>query len=206
MEPIGNRYGRLVVIEETEKVKHNCGTTRRRVIARCDCGTVKTFNLTQLTTGRAKSCGCLGREMASERLKKLRAKQTGYDSPISGTPTYRSWASMMQRCKDPKNKSFNNYGGRGIKVCDRWMNYRKFEEDMGERPAGKTLDRINSNGNYEPGNCRWASIRVQNNNQRNRGGCRAILVELIEALTESEQVAPELAPIINRAMQVLGYD
>jgi hypothetical protein len=83
-----------------------------------------------------------------------------------GTRTYYSWASMLSRCRNPKNIEFHNYGGRGIKVCNRWKRFENFLADMGERPKGMTLDRINGDRNYEPLNCRWATLREQGNNSR----------------------------------------
>lgn len=90
----------------------------------------------------------------------------------SGTPTYRVWAGMMSRCRDRGNTSYERYGGRGIAVCARWQGrdgFRNFLADMGSRPPGKTLDRIDNDGNYEPGNCRWSTPAEQRANQRQRG-------------------------------------
>lgn len=82
--------------------------------------------------------------------------------------TYRSWERMRERCNRPKHKSYAYYGGRGIKICERWNDFNNFLSDMGERPEGKTIDRINVNGNYEPSNCKWSTSREQRVNQRPR--------------------------------------
>lgn len=86
--------------------------------------------------------------------------------PYSGTPTYRTWASIIQRCTNTNSTGWHKYGARGIKVCDRWRIYLNFLEDMGERPQGKSIDRINNEGNYEPSNCRWATPYEQTHNRR----------------------------------------
>jgi len=82
------------------------------------------------------------------------------------SPTYQSWRHMKYRCLNPNCSDYKNYGGRGIKVCERWMDFTNFLADMGEKPEGLTLDRINNDGNYEPGNCRWATWKEQRQNQR----------------------------------------
>ena len=84
------------------------------------------------------------------------------------SPTYRSWQNMKTRCLNSNHPQFKDWGGRGIKVCERWMDFANFLEDMGEKPEGLTLDRINNDGNYEPGNCRWATRKQQVQNQRDR--------------------------------------
>ena len=110
------------------------------------------------------------------------AHKHGHKTREGMSPTYVSWNSMMARCNRPSSPSFKNYGAKGIAVCDRWHNFISFLEDMGERPNGTSLDRIDGSLGYEPGNCRWATRTEQN---RNRSGCRKIEFRG-ESLTLSE--------------------
>lgn len=121
-------------------------------------------------------------------------------------PLYNVWMSMKDRCRNPRNIQYADYGGRGISVCDRWMaSFAAFAADMGERPAGTSLDRIDNNGNYEPGNCRWATRREQQRNQR-----RAVFVEIEgvrhRAIELAELAGVKTDTILDRAARGLPYD
>lgn len=126
-----------------------------------------------LRKGTSRSCGCLQKEMASER----RTHGHSRGKHWNGTPTYLSWRAMKVRCTYAKHQGWKNYGGRGIKVCDRWLNsFENFLADMKERPKGTTLDRYpDNNGNYEPGNCRWATPKQQRHNQSTSHATAALL-------------------------------
>lgn len=126
---------------------------------KCDCGNIMNVQGVNLRTGHTQSCGCLQKERASESNGTHRK---------SGTSTFNVWVKMRQRCNNPKDKAYKYYGGRGIKVCDRWLNsFDNFFSDMGEHKEGMSIDRIDNNGNYEPRNCQWLTIS-QNISKRNR--------------------------------------
>lgn len=149
----GDKFGKLTVLGRLAlpgKVKYEC---------RCDCGNQIFVRSDHLLSGATQSCGC------------LKEKTSGWYK----TATYASWTSMRQRCTNSKASKFSNYGGRGIKICDRWLeSFENFLADMGERPAGKTLDRCENNGNYEPGNCKWSTPKEQ---ARNRRSNRHVVVD-----------------------------
>lgn len=154
------RFGRLTALSY-KRIPTNRGSIVTVWTCRCDCGTICDKRATCLTSGYTQSCGCLHRE--GVRLMGLSNTRHGY----SRTRTWRIWFTMRRRCSDTTHDSYAYYGGRGITVCERWRNsFDNFLADMGECPKGKSIDRYpNKNGNYEPGNCRWATPQEQRNNR-----------------------------------------
>jgi hypothetical protein len=160
----GRRFGRLTVVSIDSIGKSALGEDAvKGTIYRCmcECGRECLKEHHYLRFG-AKSCGCLWKERTREAGKLRRTHG------MSKSTEYRAWRSMQARCHNPKCKSYPHYGGRGITICDRWVDsFENFLEDMGRRPPGKySLDRIDVNGNYQPDNCRWATDEMQNNNRR----------------------------------------
>jgi hypothetical protein len=157
------RFTRLTVLRLSHRTRSD-----RYWLCRCDCGTVKTVRHDLLMNGKAKSCGCLGAELREASIAKAAEERRPY--------TKKSWASMVARCTDPRTPSYLKYGGRGITVCDRWLHGEDgmtpqecFYQDMGPRPAGTSIDRIDSEKGYTPDNCRWATQKQQTANRKNVG-------------------------------------
>jgi len=150
LDLLGQRFGRWTVLAKSHRSKWgdifwSC---------RCDCGNDGVVRAGNLRNGTSTSCGCYHKEAVTRH-------------GMTHSRTWKSWDSMLQRCENPAAPDFGRYGGRGIKVCQQWHDFRCFLADMGERPERTTLERDNVNGNYEPGNCRWATASEQQRNKQN---------------------------------------
>jgi len=154
----GRRFGKLVVL------KLGARRNEARVwICLCDCNTTTSVIGRNLGNGHTRSCGC------------ARVHHGEYAGDSLPSPELAAWRAMIARCSNPKNRVWHNYGGRGIRVCDRWSgSFKNFLSDMGRRPSDRhSIDRVNNDGNYEPSNCRWALAVEQSNNRR---GIKRIVV------------------------------
>lgn len=154
----GAEFGRWTV----KRFDHKRGKAKYW-LCRCSCGNEKVIGETTFRYGGSTSCGCRRNEVVAAR-----STTHGKSKGSGPSPEYITWANMIQRCTNPKHPRFNDYGGRGITVCDRWLTFENFYEDMGQRPQGLTLDRYpNINGNYEKSNCRWGTDLEQGEGKRN---------------------------------------
>ena len=149
---VGRRFGRRVVLAHAFTDKNSYW------LVKCDCGTEQIACLPNLK--KSTSCGCIHAYVVETH---------GHSKNRKPSKVYSIWDAMRQRCSNPKTINFKYYGGRGITVCDRWHVFENFLADMGEPLQGLSLDRIDNNGNYEPGNCRWTTRLIQNRNKRQRG-------------------------------------
>jgi len=159
--PYGCRYGRLIVLYcDRKEVSKNGKTTVYFDMCQCDCGNKKIVRRQEMYNKRIQSCGCLKKELIADRGRK------SIKHGLSKHPLYHTYHTMIARCYNPKISAYRYYGAKGVTVCQRWLeSFSNFLEDMGERPVGLTLDRIDTNGNYEPGNVRWANLKTQQYNK-----------------------------------------
>lgn len=160
---IGQRFGALMVVE---RYAENTRLGKSKWLCRCGCGTEIVAVSGNLTHGNTKSCGCMKAAWCGG--VKTSHGMSRHRGGAPSAPEYNSWCGMIARCENPNAPKYADYGGRGITVCDRRRDsFETFFEDMGPRPTpGHSIDRIDVDGNYEPGNCRWATAKVQANNQR----------------------------------------
>lgn len=149
----GHRFGRLTVLARAENSRNGDAQWR----CQCDCGAQTTATTSNLRSGNTSSCGCF-------RAEKKRLTATTHGGV--GTRVYSVWKSMIQRCTNPNNPRWASYGGRGITVCVAWQTFENFRRDMGDPPAGASIDRIDNDRGYEPGNCEWSTGQDQNRNKR----------------------------------------
>lgn len=160
IELAGSVFGQLIALRAVEHTKREGSAYW---LCLCTCGAshiVRSDNLRSGSVKRCKNCQ-----------SNLRTQGVRLDHGLTDTPTYKSWISMRYRCTNQKYSEYKYYGGRGITVCERWIDsFENFLADMGERPKGKSLDRIDPYGNYCPENCRWATAKEQANNKRTTGG------------------------------------
>lgn len=148
---VGQKFGRLVILKYSHRNKHS----HPYYICKCDCGNIKTINIYSLKSGLTKSCGCYNKEQNTKH-------------GMSRSPEHKAWYDLNDRCYNQKNKKYKDYGGRGIRVCERWKNsFVAFQKDMGPRPSKQhSVERIDNDKGYEPDNCKWATRHTQTRNRR----------------------------------------
>jgi hypothetical protein len=161
LQLIGQTFGRLTVIGNAPNYVSPGGQRHSQWLCRCECGTEKAIRGSELRKGAVQSCGCWNSEVTTRRNTTHGMAKRGQRNRA-----YEAWAGMLQRCTNPNDKEWRNYGQRGIRVCDAWQAFEAFYADMGNPPKGTSLDRVDVNGGYCPENCRWATSAEQARNKR----------------------------------------
>lgn len=188
LEIAGQTFGRLTAIKPTGRK----GTSGQIYwLFQCDCGNKTEITALDVKRKHIQSCGCL---------VQIRNVTHG----MANTSTYHRWVNMLGRCRNPKNTSYKYYGGRGIRVCERWQKFENFYEDMGEAPNNLTIERINNDGNYEPTNCKWGTYAEQSRNNRNAKLTVPIVLLIRKLLLESQLLHREIADIFNVNKGTIG--
>jgi hypothetical protein len=168
---IGKKYNKLTIVNESEPYFKKNGSMFTTVICQCECGNItERIRFDFIIKGNVKSCGCIRKETEKKVINIIKDKfvtinnetehtnvtYISYDLTIVHKYTFESFKNMIHRCLYPSCKSYRFYGGKGITICKRWNNFKNFLSDMGERPEGLVLERINPKKNYKPSNCRWS--------------------------------------------------
>jgi len=163
----GQKFSRLTVIKRVA----NSDAKQTRWLCKCQCGNMKVVQGAHLKDKHTRSCGCMISDSTIAR--NIKNIIHGHSANHQRSKTYRTWDGMKDRCMNPYHKQYKDYGGRGIQVCKRWLKFENFLQDMGEKPEGLTLDRIDNDGDYCPENCQWSTWLEQ---QRNRNNNRLITI------------------------------
>ena len=186
----GQRFGRLLVL-------HRADSRRGNVYwhCQCDCGKFADVAGLYMRNGTTRSCGCLRLEASIKR-----STTHGHAKNNKRSPTLNSWENMLKRCLDTEHERYQDYGGRGIKVCDRWLKFENFLADMGEKPDPELqIERIDNDGNYELGNCRWATRSMQCRNRRSNH--RILFNGKLETVTDvAAKIGIKSSTLFNRIL------
>lgn len=191
----GMTFGHLTVLHRAGSNQHKMATWMCR--CGCDNGTIVIVTTNALKTGHTKSCGCSRRDCGIRQLRH------GHTTKRQQSLTYKSWASMLQRCENDRNPAYDSYGGRGIVVCERWRIFDNFLDDMGTRPHGTTIDRRNGDLGYYLENCRWAPSIVQVRNRRTVK-LNEVSADLIKYMRRRGSLLDDIAHAFGVSSQVIS--